>query len=125
MRAMKKHDDCLLRLMAQREGVFDGSSHSTLTADVQTKCIMQALRLLPRKEYTPCGMHSCLILSHYSKLLSSHYKLEAPMEQKLIVILKESAASRKMLRKYSWQTYMLFIARIRYTIVGLAFIAFK
>ena len=31
---MEKHDDCLLRLMAQDAGVFDRSSHSTLTADV-------------------------------------------------------------------------------------------
>ena len=36
LRLTRKHDDCRLRLKAHEAGVYDGSLHSTLTADVET-----------------------------------------------------------------------------------------
>lgn len=109
MTVMKNHDDCLLRLMAQKVGFLDGSSRSTLTADVQTKCRMQALRLQLRKESTPCELHSCLFSHTYptrSDTTGSRYQLKNNCQH-----LERSCSVREVVEKVhiSWQIHMLFI----------------
>ena len=60
LKPIEQHDDSLLRIVAHVAGAFDGSLHSTLTADAQTWCRHCAFS--PGKERTPCETANARVL---------------------------------------------------------------